>query len=564
MLRRLAPLALVAFALAGCGLRARHADGAHDRHAHAHTTAPRRVVPDGAGAPLFNDLGGYRFPVTTRVPLAQRYFDQGFILAYGFNHAEAVRSFREAQRLDPDCAMCFWGEAYALGTNINKPMDDADVPAAWAAIQAARRAAAEASPRERALIDALAKRYAAEAVKDRAPLDRAYAGAMREVARAFPQDLDVQTLYAEAVMDTMPWNYYRPDGSAKPETQDVTALLESVIAKQPDHVGALHFYIHLVEPSDTPGRGEAAADRLGGLVPGAGHLVHMPSHIYLRVGRYHDASVANEKAATADETYITQCRVQGFYPATYYPHNIHFLWASAAFEGRSAVSIDAARRLVGNITPEMVDEVPLVEEFLPVHLVGLARFGRWDAILAAPAPPAGRRYLTGMWHYARGTALAATGKVAGAERELVRVRAIRNELAPKEIVYWSGARPDRLLDIGAHDLEARIAGARGRWSSAATLLQKAVQLQDALPYTEPPPWYFPEREALGHALLRAGRPAAAEAVYREQLRRTPRNSWSLVGLAASLRAQGRDAAEVEAERAAAWQLADVELPASVF
>jgi tetratricopeptide (TPR) repeat protein len=258
--------------------------------------------------------------------------------------------------------------------------------------------------------------------------------------------------------------------------------------------------------------------------------------------------------------------VQGFYPATYYPHNIHFLWASAAFEGRSAVSLDAARRLVAHITDDMVRELPLAEEFLPVHLYGLARFGRWDEILAAPRPPAERRYLTGAWHYVRGVALAATGKPAGAEAELARVRVIRDELAPKAIVFWSGSRPDRLLDIAAHDLTARIAGARGRWAKAVAPLREAVKLQDALPYSEPPPWYFPEREALGHALLRAGRPAEAETVYRAQLLHTPRNAWSLLGLAESLRAQGKDgeAAAAERERAAAWQLADVTLPGSVF
>jgi tetratricopeptide (TPR) repeat protein len=566
MLHRPVPLMLVLLALAGCGLGRHGSHAAHEAHRHGHTTAPRRVVPDGAGAPLFNDLGTHRRPVTTRSALAQRYFDQGLVLTYGFNHAEAVRSFREAQRLDPDCAMCFWGEAYALGPNINKPMDEADAPAAWAAVQGALRAAPRATPQERALVEALAKRYAPEPPKDRAPLDRAYADAVRGVARAYPDDLDVQTLFAEAVMDTMPWAYYEQTGEPKAETQEITGVLESVLARAPDHPGALHLYIHVVEPSATPGRGEAAADRLRDLVPGAGHLVHMPSHIYLRVGRYHDASVANEKAAAADEAYISQCRVQGFYPATYYPHNIHFLWASAAFEGRSAVSIEAGRRVVAQVTDAMVAELPLVEEFLPVHLYGLARFGRWPEILAAPRPPVDRRYLTGAWHYVRGVALAATGDVGGAGAELARVRAIRDELAPKAIVFWSGARPDQLLDIGAHDLAGRLEGARGRWARALGPLREAVRLQDALPYTEPPPWYVPEREALGHALLRAGRPAEAEAVYRAQLERTPRNGWSLLGLAESLRAQGRteEAAAAERERATAWQLADVTLPASIF
>jgi tetratricopeptide (TPR) repeat protein len=562
MVARTVSLTLVTLALAACSL---HRSG-HDAHRHAHLTAPRRVVPDGAGAPLFNDLGSTHHAVTTRSKLAQRYFDQGFVLTYAFNHPEAVRSFREAERLDPDCAMCFWGEAYALGSNINRPMDDADVTAAWTALQQALRASAGASERERALVRALAKRYAAEKVPDRAPLDRAYAEAMREVAHAYPDDLDVQTLFAEAVMDTMPWSYYEPDGTPKPETAEITAVLESVIARQPDHVGALHLYIHVVEPTATAARGEAAADRLGGLVPGAGHLVHMPSHIYLRVGRYHDASVANERAAASDESYIAQCRVQGFYPASYYPHNIHFLWASAGLEGRSEVSIAAARRLVGNITDQMVMETPLVEEFLPVYLFGLARFGRWSDVLAQPPPPADRRYVTGAWHYTHGLALAATGDVAGAEADLAKVRAIRDELAPKAVPFWSGAKSDHLLDIAAHDLAGRIAGAQGRWDKAVAALRDAVKRQDALAYSEPPPWYFAEREALGHALLRAGKPAEAEAVYREQLARTPRSGWSLAGLVESLRAQGKTeaASEAEEQRAAAWQLADVTLPGSVF
>lgn len=562
MLFALVPL-LIALALPGCGLVR---GTGHDDHAHHHTTAPRRVLPEGAGAPLFNDLGTFKFPVKTSSPLAQRYVDQGVVLSYAFNHAEAVRSFREAQRLDPECAMCFWGEAYALGPNINKPMDTADVPAAWRAAQQALRLAADAGPRDRALIEALVKRYAPEEVADREALNRAYADAMREVARAFPDDDDVQTLWVEAVMDTMPWAYYEADGSPKPQTREITAATERVLARTPDHPGALHLYIHLVEPSDTPERAEAAADRLGDLVPGAGHLVHMPSHIYLRVGRYHDASVANEKAAAADEAYITQCRAQGFYPATYYPHNIHFLWASSAFEGRSGVSLDAARRVTSKITPEMVAELPLVEEFLPIEIVGLARFGRWDAMLAAPAPPAEQRYATGMWHYARGAAFAAKGRLAEAEADLARVRAVSDEFRPKEIYFWSGARPDQLLEIGAHDLEGRIAGARGRWADAVKAFRAAVKAQDALPYTEPPPWYYPEREALGWALLRAGSPAESEAVFREQLRRTPRNGWALFGLAESLRARGDEAGAAEAARAhaEAWERADVKLQAPVF
>ncbi|HEM46462.1 MAG TPA: hypothetical protein ENO23_05380, partial [Alphaproteobacteria bacterium] len=497
--RRLTPLAIVLVSwlgLVGLGCAPHtpdpaahdHADAhahtdarADDEPEHAHTHLPRRVMPEGAGAPLFNDLGRHHRPVTTRSELAQRYFDQGLILAYGFNHAEALRSFAEASAQDPTCAMCAWGEAYVLGPNINKPMDDADVPAAFEASRRAARLASMASPVEQALIEALQDRYAGQPVADRSPLDRAYADAMREVAKRFPNDPDVQTLFAEALMDTMPWDYYEDPDHEKPATREVTDALERVIESEPDHIGALHFYIHAVEPSSTPERAEPAADRLGPLSPGAGHLVHMPSHIYLRVGRYHDASLANEKAAAADESYITQCRAQGFYPAAYYPHNVHFLYASSAFEGRSAVSIGAARKLSANMTQEIVAQVPITEEFVPMELFALARFGRWDELLAAPAPPAGWRYATGVWHYGRGLARAASGDLPGARDELATLEAIASEPALSQTVFGSGSTPGGLLTIGARVLDARILGATGDWDTAAARLREAVAMQDALP-----------------------------------------------------------------------------------
>ena len=542
------------------------AGGGEHEHDHVHTDLPRRSVPEGAGAPLFSDLGSFHREISTRSELAQKYFDQGLVLAYGFNHAEALRSFREASTQDPSCAICAWGEAFVLGPNINKPMDDADVPAAYEAAQRAARLSASASPVEQALIAAIGKRYAAAPVADRKPLDLAYAAAMKDAAARFPDDVDVLALYAEAVMDTMPWDYYVDPQTPKPEAVAAFAALEKVLARAPDHVGALHFWIHAVEPSDSPDRAEAAADRLGPLSPGAGHLVHMPSHIYLRIGRYHDASRANELAAGADESYITQCRAQGYYPATYYPHNIHFLYASAAFEGRSAVSIAAARKLTANITPEVVAEVPIAEEFAPIELYALARFGRWDDLLAAKAPPEAWRYATGAWHFGRGMAFAATGQAAAAQAELAVVRAFAAEKALRERVFASGSRPAELLTIAGNVLEARIASEAGQWDRAVELLETAVEQQDALPYTEPPPWYFPNREALGVALLAANRPAGAENVFAEQLEHTPRNGWSLRGLADSQRAQGNAEAAAETERqlAEAWSLADVQLERATF
>ncbi|MCH2078863.1 MAG: hypothetical protein MK180_18645 [Rhodobacteraceae bacterium] len=537
----------------------------HTGHApHARTQMTQRLVPEGAGAPLFSDLGDFDREISTSSVLAQRYFSQGLLLAYGFNHAEALRSFREASRQDPRCAMCAWGQALVLGPNINKPMDPADVPTAWEASQRALALRDGASDVEQDLIGALEQRYAEQPVSDRSGLDRAYADAMQSVARRHPHDLDVQTLYAEALMDTMPWDYYQDSKTPRAATEEVVAALEHVIAADPRHPGALHLYIHAVEPSSTPQRAERAADTLGDLAPGAGHLVHMPSHIYLRIGRYHDASIANEKAAAADESYITQCRAQGFYPAAYYPHNVHFLYASAAFEGRSEVSIDAARKLSANMTPQIVSAAPVTEEFAPMELYALARFGRWEALATAPAPPADWRYGTGVWHFGRGMAAAAGGDAAVAASELEALEAVGAETSLAEITYASGSTPAQLLAIASQVLRARIAGRAGDWAEAILQLEAAARAQDALPYTEPPPWYFPVRDALGHALLQAGRATEAEAIFRKQLADTPRNGWSLHGLVASLEAQGKPSDEVRVERDAAWKRADVTLPAAVF
>ena len=527
--------------------------------------ATGRTLPPGATAPLFDDLGDYQIPITTSSPMAQRYFDQGLILTYGFNHAEAVRSFREAQRLDPGCAMCAWGEAYALGPNINKAMDPADNAQAWRATLEALRRSGTATPRERALVSTLSRRYAANPPEDRAALDRAHAQAMRQVAERFPDDPDVLALYAEALMNTMPWAYYDDEGAPKPETLEAIAALEHALTIAPDHPGAIHFYIHAMELHE-PDRAEVAADRLRGQVPGAGHLTHMPSHIYLRVGRYHDASAVNEEAAAADESYIAQCRVQGFYPATYYSHNVDFLQASAAFEGRSALAIASAKKLSEAVPDEQLEEFPEVEEFVAKHLYALARFGRWDEILEVPEPRAELRYFNGAWHYVRGLAFAARGELEQAEVELGLLRERQRELDQSNDAFQSGSRPPALLKIGSLILEGRIAEARGHGSKAVAALEEAVTLQDELPYMEPPPWYFPVREALGATLLRLGRAEDAEAIFREQLRETPGNGWSLFGLAESLRAQGEieAAADAQVRFEEAWQRADVTLESAVF
>jgi len=527
----------------------------------------RRTLPAGAEAPLFSDLGSYHYPVSTKNELAQKYFDQGLTLAYGFNHAEAARSFRECRRLDPTCAMCSWGEAYVLGPNINKPMDDADVEPAWKAMRQAITARDGASPKEKAMIDALAKRYVEKPVKDRKKLDLAYADAMRKVARAYPDDVDVQALFAESLMDTMPWDYYEKSGKPKKATVEVVNALESVMHRVPNHAGAIHFYIHAVEASATPERAEAPADRLASLVPGAGHLVHMPSHIYIRLGRYNDATEANARAATADESYISQCHAQGFYPAMYYPHNLHFQWSAASLEGRSKLALDVSQKIVGFIPAEQAKQFPFLQELMPLHLYTLARFGRWQEILDAPAPDAQFHYATAAWHYARGMALASTGKSeeAAKEHEIVATAAETQEMKTFSVLSIGSTGSD-LLRLASSVLEGKIAESRKDWKTAIRAYEDGAKKQDALTYSEPPPWYYPVRDALGRVYLEAGKPAEAEAVYRKQLALTPRNPWTLYGLAASLKAQGKDelAADVTRQFTKAWEKADVKLTSSVF
>jgi hypothetical protein len=508
-----------------------------------------------AAAPLFSDIGNHNAPITTAAEKAQQYFNQGLMLTYGFNHAEAVRSFRAAQAADPACAMCFWGEAYALGPNINKPMADSDVAAAFSAASKAAGLAASATTREQAYIHALQARYQATAVADRKPLDQAFADAMAEVVAHYPDDLDAAALYAESLMNVMPWNYYTSDGKSKPMTDVVIATLESILARNPAHAGAIHFYIHAVEASDQPGRAEAGADRLADLAPGLGHLVHMPSHIYLRIGRYHDATKANELASLADESYINQCRAQGFYPALYYPHNIHFLWYTASLEGRSKIAIEAAHKLAENVPRNLIGDIPLLEQFLAVPMFGLVRFARWDEILEQEQPPANYHFATAMWHAARGIALSAKSRADEAQQE--RAGFAENSAHFGDDAFQKFGYPaNTLLGIAEHLLDAALAGST---DARVAKLEAAVTAEDSLPYMEPPYWFFPVRQVLGAALLGLGRAADAEKVYRLDLEKVPDNGWSLQGLAASLAAQSRDdeKTEVVGLLAKAWSRADI-------
>jgi len=518
-------------------------------------------------APLFDNLGSFHREITTSEETAQRYFDQGLILTYGFNHAEAIRSFEAAIEIDPQCAMCFWGIAFALGPNINAPMADAAVPGAFEAAQEAVRLASDATPAEQAFIAAIAERYAPEPVEDRSELDLAFADSMREAAAEFPDDSEIQTLFAESLMDTMPWSYWTEDLEPKPATVELLAALESVMAAKPDHPGAAHLYVHAVEASASPERAEAAADRLGDLVPAAGHLVHMPSHIYLRLGRYEDASLANQRAAAADERYIASCNAQGFYPALYYPHNLHFLWFTSALEGRSAISIEAGEKTAANVSLEQAKEIPELERFLPLPLFSLVRFGRWDEVLEQPEPAEGFDHLSAMWHYARGLAYAAKGDGEAAEQHLDDLRVnLESEQAKASGEGGGFGLAASLAEIAGEILAAEVVVLGGDVDGRIEGLRNAVEMQDALPYMEPPYWHYPVRHSLGAALLAADRSAEAEEVYREDLEHTPRNGWSLFGLEQSLVAQGRsdEATEVRARFTEAWSAADIELSSSRY
>ncbi|HET6629527.1 MAG TPA: hypothetical protein VFG91_07110 [Woeseiaceae bacterium] len=552
--------AIAAMVLAGCT--------PPDQPEPAAATDPDALVAR-AGAPLFEDMGNHHHAITTSDPGAQRYFDQGLIFDFAFNHAESARSFRAAQRLDPECAMCYWGEALALGPNINVTsngkvvMADDDRLAAFAAIRKAVALKDNATGRERDYIDALAARYNGDLSTPREPLDAAYADAMRELHRKYPDDDDAAVLFAEALMNRMPWNYWLDPENPKPSTVEVLEVLETVLARSPDHPMAIHLYIHAVEASSSPERAEAAADRLGELVPAAGHLVHMPAHIYWRVGRYHDASMANVRAAAVDEAYIAQCNAQGFYPALYYPHNIHFLWAASSMEGRSKLAIESARKVAANVRLDMIEEFPAVEFFHTIPLLALLQFGQWDDVLAEPQPPADLEFSNGIWHYARTVAFAR-------QHDLEAARAERERLAPlleAEGVFFLDTLDypaSSLLHIADALAAGEVAMAAGDLDRAVDSFAAAVSMQDALPYTEPPFWYYPTRHSLGKALLAKDDAARAEAVYRKDLEYYPHNGWAMYGLIQSLEAQGKDASGVQAMFEHAWSQADVTLTASTF
>lgn len=533
-------------------------DHAHAvEHAHGHSGAGDRAV-----MPLLDGLGDWHHPVTTVSGEVQRYFDQGLRLTYAFNHDDAVRSFERAAQLDPRCAMCHWGIAYALGPNINLPMDPAVEPRARAAILTAVRLTEGTTPLESALIEAMAVRYGEPAGAERAARDTAYAAAMRRVARRFAGSVDAQTLFADAMLNLRPWNQWTRDGRPQPGTRELVGVLERALAREPHHAGACHLYIHAVEASPTPERALPCAERLPRLMPGAGHIVHMPAHVYLRVGRYEEAAQANIAAVEADARYFTKREgASGIYPQFYAPHNLHFLWATYLLSGQSGKALDTARALVERVATDDARANAALEGFLPAVILTHARFGHWDAVLAHPAPPSELRYVTGIWHYARGLAFSARRDVRAAGTELERVRAIA-AATDEDLVIILNTAP-ALLTLAAEVLAGDIAAREGQVDQAVAHFRTAVRLEDSLTYDEPPPWYHPVRNRLGEALLAAGRAAEAERVFRDDLQLVRETGWSLSGLERALRARGRvREADLVARRfQEAWKHADAPMSA---
>ncbi len=567
-------LAILALAN-GCQQRQRPS-AAPNAPAFASFCAPKMVVLntppgfDGKLVPLFAGLTEhFTYPVSTKSKEAQKYFDQGLMLSYGFNHSEAYRSFREAARQDPNCAMCYWGQGYVLGPNYNSVMDVNVLPQALEAVAMAQLHLNTATPKERALIGALAKRYPTSKEEDPQPFYQAYAEALDGVHKQFPDDLDIAAMHAEALMDMHPWDLYEKNGSPKAWTPEIVGIIKGVLAKNRNHPQAIHLLIHATEASAHPEEAVPFADRLGNIVPGSGHLVHMPSHTYINTGQYHEGTVANERAVKRDSNYLEVCNEAGVYALAYYPHNWHFLAACAALEGRGRRSLEASRYMADHVVNREMMRIPdlaTLQHYLSIPLFIEVKFAMWDAILKEPAPEADLAYPNAVWHYARGMAYSGKGDFAAANRELAEVERLEKDTSIAKLTIWGFNKLTDVTRIARHVLEGDIAWRQGHFGKSIQLLQQAVDYEDQLLYQEPPDWFFSVRHLLGHVLLSSKKYAEAEAVYRQDLKKWKENGWALKGLHESLAKQGKTA---EAKAALtrydkAWQYADAPLAASVL
>lgn len=517
-------------------------------------------------SPLFNNLGNLHLPISTKNKRAQDFFNQGVKLSYAFNHAEGHRSFMEAARLDPNAAMAYWGQALALGPNINDPLpDDERKNKINEAMAKARKLASKGTAKEQAMIEALSARYSEDLTKDVAELNMSYMIAMAKVVQQFPEDANIQILYAASVMNTVPWNYWDKDGNPSPNIKEAKTALEKAMKLEPENPGGYHYYIHMVE-LPFPELGEPSADQLASLMPGAGHIVHMPSHIYIRVGRYLDAVKVNQTAILADEDYIAQCFAQGLYPLAYYPHNIHFLWSSASLLGDSKIAIDAAKKTAEKVPTGELATLTFLQDFASTPLLAYTRFGKWNEILTIPAPSADIKHLNLMRHYARGIAFIRKGNSKEAQEELEAIANLKKDPELETLVATANNSSDRIANIAYEVVAGELAALKGDTSKAIDHLENAVVYEDGLTYTEPAAWHIPTRQNLGAVLMNSGNYEEAEKIYREDLAVLRQNGWSLMGLHNSLKAQGKmeEAAQIKLEFEKAWEHSDITIENSVL
>ena len=521
-------------------------------------------------APLFEGLGDLNYPISTDDSLVQRYFNQGLILAYGFNHAEAARSFYYATRLDPNCAMAFWGYAYVLGPNYNAGMESDNYERAYKAImEAIKLSKKNTTEKERGLIEALSKRYVKEAVEDRSPLDLAYASAMKELYAKYPNDADVGVLYAESLMNLHPWDLQDKEGNNKAWTPEIISILENIIAKYPKHPGAHHFYIHAVEASNKPERALISAGLFDkGLVPNAGHLVHMPSHVYIRTGDYHKGTLANLQSIKVDSAYVTACNAQGAYPLAYYPHNQHFMAATATLEGNSKWAIYAAEALQRNANKQLMREPGwgTIQHYYTIPYYVYVKFGKWDDILKIKNEVPDLDYPTAILHYARGMAYLGKGNAEDAKKELNILKKIASKETLEEITVWEINSVYELVQIAYKVLSSEILAQEKNFKQSIILLNEAIVIEDALNYNEPPDWFFSVRHNLGATQLDAGQYRDAISTYQQDLKNLPKNGWALKGLSMAYSKLGDLSSQNETEKRfnEAWQTADIELKSSVI
>lgn len=520
----------------------------------------------GKKAPLLKGLDGLHFPVSTKNLEAQRYFDQGLMLSFGFNHAEAARSFYEATKQDSTCAMGWWGFAYVLGPNYNAGMEKDNFQRAYDAVQKAKLYSKSSTQKEKDLIEALTHRYTKDAIIARSVLDSSYAVAMRKVYKKYSNDVTIASIFAESLMDLHPWDLYKKDGTIQPWTPEILSVIEKGLKLEPRHPGTNHFYIHATEMSQHAEKALASADLLRDLVPGAGHLVHMPSHTYIRIGRYHDGVVTNQKAVMVDSLYLESCHAQGIYPLAYYPHNYHFISACATLSGESKIAIKGANATANHCYEKLLFDPAWssLQHYYSIPWYVEVKLGLWNDIISSPAPEKKLKYPLVVWHYAQGMAMLSKNKIADAKKHLAQMNRIKMDPTLKELSIWNINNALDLCEIAAKTLDGEINAKEKNYSKAISLLMEAVEIEDALNYTEPPDWFFSIRHHLGAVLIESGKYKEALNVYEQDLKTFRENGWALMGLMNAYEELGdkKKFNEIKIRFETAWKYADIKIASS--